>query len=53
MKSFDEFEELRIVPCLCVVPVGEECPDCGRVMTEDRERDQLSDDFADFVTNDM
>ena len=33
--------DLRIVPCLCVVPVGEECPDCGRVMTEERAHAQI------------
>ena len=46
-------DDLRIVPCLCVVPVGEECPDCGRVMTEERAHAQIMEELNDYIENGM
>ena len=46
-------EDLRIVPCLCIVPVGEECPDCGRVMTEDRAHGQIMEELNEFIERGM
>ena len=45
--------DLRIVPCLCVVPVGEECLDCGRVMTEERAHAQIMEELNDYIDNRM
>jgi hypothetical protein len=45
--------DLLITPCLCVVPVGEECPDCGRVMTEERAHAQIMEELQDYINNGM
>ena len=44
--------DLRIVPCLCVVPVGEECPDCGRVTFENAHA-QIMEEPNDYIENGM
>lgn len=45
--------DLRIVPCLCIVPVGEECPDCGFVMTEEKAHAQIMQELNDYIDNGM